>query len=60
LSGDGSIVARVDAVSNTDPWVKAGVMIRESLQPGAAQGFMLVSFSKGSRSSAVRSPAPRR
>ena len=47
LSGDGSIVARVDAVSNTDPWVKAGVMIRESLQPGAARGFMLVSFSKG-------------
>ncbi len=33
LSGDGSIVVRVDSLENTDPWAKAGVMIRENLNP---------------------------
>ena len=47
LSGDGVIVARVATVSSTASWVKAGVMIRETLDPGSAQAFMLVSFSKG-------------
>lgn len=47
LSGDGVVIARVATVSSTAAWVKAGVMIRESLDPGAAQAFMLVSFSKG-------------
>ncbi len=31
LSGDGSIMARVDSLVNTNVWAKAGVMIRESL-----------------------------
>ncbi len=35
LDGDGSIVVRVDSIENTDPWAKAGVMIRESLSPDA-------------------------
>ncbi len=35
LTGDGAIVARVESVGNTDPWAKAGVMIRESLAAGA-------------------------
>ena len=47
LAGDGSIVARVATVQNTNVWTKAGIMIRESVDPGAAQAFMLVSFSKG-------------
>jgi hypothetical protein len=47
LSGDGRIVARVTSVQNTNAWVKAGVMIRETLDPGSAQAFMLVSYSKG-------------
>jgi regulation of enolase protein 1 (concanavalin A-like superfamily) len=47
LSGDGRIQARVSAVSNTHAWVKAGVMIRATLQPGSTHGFMLVSPSKG-------------
>jgi len=47
LTGDGSIVARVATVQNINMWTKAGVMIRESVDPGAAQAFMLVSFSKG-------------
>jgi regulation of enolase protein 1 (concanavalin A-like superfamily) len=47
LTGDGSIVARVASVQNTNAWTKAGVMIRGTVDPGSAQGFMLVSFSKG-------------
>jgi hypothetical protein len=35
LNGDGSIIVHVDSVENTDPWAKAGVMIRESLSPDA-------------------------
>jgi hypothetical protein len=35
LSGDGTIIARVDSVDNADPWSKAGVMVREGLEPGA-------------------------
>ena len=47
LTGDGSITARVATIQNTNAWVKAGVMIRQSLDPGSAQAFMLVSYSKG-------------
>ena len=47
MTGDGVIVARVASVSSTNAWVKAGVMIRETLDPGSAQAFMLLSYSKG-------------
>jgi hypothetical protein len=48
LTGDGTIVARVASVPlDVNAWVKAGVMIRESLSASAAHGFMLVSASKG-------------
>jgi regulation of enolase protein 1 (concanavalin A-like superfamily) len=47
LTGDGRIVARVASVQNTNAWTKAGVMIRETTDPGSAQAFMLISFSKG-------------
>jgi regulation of enolase protein 1 (concanavalin A-like superfamily) len=47
LNGNGTIVARVTAIQNTNVWVKAGVMIRESLAPGSTQAFMLLSAAKG-------------
>ncbi|HTI38813.1 MAG TPA: Ig-like domain-containing protein [Vicinamibacterales bacterium] len=47
LAGDGSIVARVASVQNVASWTKAGVMIRNSTSPSAAQAFMLVSPGKG-------------
>ena len=47
MSGDGSIVARVASIQNTNAWSKAGVMIRESMAPGAADAYMLASASKG-------------
>jgi hypothetical protein len=37
LNGNGEIVAQVASISNTDPWTKAGVMIRQSLDPGSPQ-----------------------
>jgi regulation of enolase protein 1 (concanavalin A-like superfamily) len=42
LSGLGSITARVVSVTDTDPWAKAGVMIRETLEPGSANAVMVV------------------
>ena len=35
IEENGEITARVDSVQNLDRWVKAGVMIRESVNPGA-------------------------
>jgi len=42
LSGDGSITARVVNVENTNEWAKAGVMIRETLDPFSVHGFMFI------------------
>jgi endonuclease/exonuclease/phosphatase family metal-dependent hydrolase/regulation of enolase protein 1 (concanavalin A-like superfamily) len=47
LTGDGSIVAQVAAIDNINAWVKAGVMMRETLSPGARHAFMLTSYTKG-------------
>ena len=47
ITGDVDIVARVDSLFQTDPWAKAGVMIRSSLAAGAAHGFALVSARSG-------------
>ena len=35
LSGDGSIIAQIDGLYRSNEWVKGGVMIRESIQPGS-------------------------
>jgi Tol biopolymer transport system component len=42
LDGDGQIIARVTAVQNTNPHSKAGVMIRETLDPAARHATMVV------------------
>ena len=47
VTGDATIIARVASVEYADQWTKAGVMIRESLTPGSAHAFMLVSPGKG-------------
>src|SRR5208282_6339589 len=46
-SGNCTIVARVSSEQNIDPWSKAGVMIRDSLAPGAANAFMAVTPGNG-------------
>jgi hypothetical protein len=40
LTGDGTMVARVDSVVNTNGWAKAGVMIRQSVDAGSTHAFM--------------------
>ncbi len=39
LSGDGSITVRVDSIVLSNEWAKAGVMIRETLEPGSKHAF---------------------
>ena len=47
LTGPGSIVARVQSVSNTDNWAKAGVMIRETLNADSKHAMMVVTPGSG-------------
>ena len=47
LSGAGSIIARVDSVDETNGWAKAGVMIRETLNPDSAHAFACVTPGNG-------------
>jgi regulation of enolase protein 1 (concanavalin A-like superfamily) len=42
LTGDGSIVARVDSLAAADPWAKVGVMMRGSLAGGGTHASMFV------------------
>ena len=43
LNGAGSIVAKIDSVENTNPWARAGVMIRETFYPGSKYAMADVS-----------------
>ncbi len=47
LSGDGSIVARLVSQQATDPWAKAGVMLRASTSAGAINAAVLVTPANG-------------
>jgi hypothetical protein len=47
LTGDGTITALVSAQGNTNAWAKAGVMIRGTLDPAAANAAMLVTPGNG-------------
>ncbi len=47
LSGDGSIMVNVESLVNTNAWAKAGVMIRETLEPNAKMAYAIISFSSG-------------
>ncbi|MEI7730467.1 MAG: PA14 domain-containing protein [Verrucomicrobiota bacterium] len=46
-AGDGAITARVLSQDPTDPWAKAGVMIRETLDAGARNACTVVTPSNG-------------
>ena len=47
INGPCELRARVAGVQNTDPWAKAGVMIRESLAAGAMNAAVVVTASNG-------------
>ena len=47
MSGDGSITAQVNALTNTNAWAKAGVMIRQNLTAGSVEASMVVTPTNG-------------
>ncbi len=47
LSGVGSIQAKVLSITNTDPWAKGGVMIRDTLEPGSPHVMMVMTPGNG-------------
>jgi hypothetical protein len=47
LTGTGSMVAKVESIDNTNVWAKAGVMIRETLNPDSAHAMMVVTPAQG-------------
>ena len=47
LTGPGTIIAKVDSIQNTHASAKAGVMIRETLDPDSKFAFALVSAASG-------------
>ncbi len=47
LNGAGSIVAKVESIDNTNEWAKAGVMIRETLEPESAHAMTFVTPAQG-------------
>jgi hypothetical protein len=49
LTGVGTIVAQVLSVDNTDPWAKAGVMFRETLEPGSKFAAVYITPGNGCR-----------
>jgi len=49
LSGNGSIIARVESIVDTDAWAKAGVMIRNTLSPGSRFAAVYLTGDNGVR-----------
>jgi len=47
LNGAGSIVAKVESIDNTNNWAKAGVMIRETLDPESAHAMTVITPAQG-------------
>jgi len=43
LEGDGSIAAKIESVEHVHNWTKAGVMIRNTLDPASQNGIVLIS-----------------
>ncbi len=47
ITGDGEIVVKMNDITNTNNWAKAGVMIRESLTAGSKHAMLIASYSEG-------------
>jgi hypothetical protein len=48
LTGNGTIVARIDSLYNSNSWAKGGVMIRQNTDPGATNVLMAKTAVDGS------------
>ena len=46
-SGDVELTAKIESIENTNPWAKAGVMIRESLAAGSKHAMTVVTPAEG-------------
>ena len=42
LNGNGTMIARVESIFNSNVWAKGGVMIRQSIEPGSTHAFMAI------------------
>ena len=49
LTGDGSMIVKVDSLAHTHNWTKAGIMIRQTLDPGSAYAFVAATGANGVR-----------
>jgi hypothetical protein len=49
VTGASAIIAKVESVGHTDPWAKAGVMIRDTLEPESRNVAMLITPENGVR-----------
>jgi len=47
LTGAGSIMAKVESVGKTHVWAKAGVMIRDTLEPDSKHAMVVITPSQG-------------
>jgi len=56
LSGDGSVTVRVDSLVRSNEWAKAGVMIRETLEPGSQHAFVALTPTASHGASFQRRP----
>jgi hypothetical protein len=49
LTGDGSMTVKVESLDYTDPWTKAGIMIRETLDAGSSFAAVFATGENGVR-----------
>ena len=47
VTGDVTVTAKVDSLVNTNAWAKAGVMIRETLEPGSKHAYVVATPGNG-------------
>jgi hypothetical protein len=47
MSGDGQMIIRCTSLVWTNDWAKAGIMMRQDLDPNSAHGYMAVTTSNG-------------
>ena len=47
VTGDVTVTTRVDSLVDTDPWAKAGVMIRETLEPNSKHAYVVATPGNG-------------
>lgn len=49
MTGDGSLTVRLTALDASQPWAKAGIMVKDGIRPGAGYAAVLVTPGHGAR-----------